>query len=112
MAKYSIDFNTIYTLDQPVYTLTKEIQWRFPEQLDPNSYFTLLGLKSEHCILVIEESGLYEILMHNDLSITDSSALANANHIKQGRYCLQVSLCAGSKEHRAVQDHSHIIVRN
>ena len=107
MAKDSIDFNTIDTLDQPVYALFKEIQRRFTEQLGPNSYFTLLGLQSEHCILIIDgnlikESGLYEILMHKDLSITRNSDLANTNHTKQARHCFQVSLCARSNEHRAI----------
>ena len=56
------------TCDQPVYALTKEMQWRFPENFGPNSYFTLFGgLHFEQCMLVIhgeliKGSGLYEIL--------------------------------------------------
>ena len=86
--------------DQPVYALTKEIQWRFPEDFGFDSYFCLFGgLHFEQCILTIHRelikgSGLYKILSNNILSIIGTGALVNANHIKQARYCLQVSLCA------------------
>ena len=33
----------IDTCDKLAYALTKEIQWRFPEEFGPNSYFTLFG---------------------------------------------------------------------
>lgn len=51
--------------DQPVYALTKEIQWRFPEDFGFDSYFCLFGgLHFEQCILTIHRelikgSGLY-----------------------------------------------------
>ena len=32
----------IDTCDQPVHALTKEIQWRCPEELSPNSYLLFL----------------------------------------------------------------------
>ena len=89
----------IDSCDQPVYVLTKEIQWRFPEKFDPNSYFTLFGgLHFEQCMLVIhgdvnKGSSLYEILKNNGLSIISTGAVVNANHVKQARYCLQVSAC-------------------
>ena len=85
--------------DQPVHALTKEIQCRFPEKFASNSYFCLLsGLHFEQCILtvhreLIKGSGLYNILLNNNLSVIGTGALVNANHIKQARYCLQVSLC-------------------
>ena len=82
----------IDSCDQPVYVLTKEIQWRFPEEFDPNSYFTLFGgLHFEQCMLVIH---LYQILKNYGLSIIGTGAVVNANHVKQARYCLQVSACA------------------
>ena len=85
---------SIDTCDQPVYALTKEIQWRFPEEFGPNSYFTLLGgLHFEQCMLailgeLIKGSGLYEILKNNGLSLIGTGAVINANHVKQARYCL------------------------
>ena len=85
---------------QPVHGLTKEIQWRFPEEFCLNPYFTVFGgLHFEQCILVIPGElikgyGLYEILKNNGLSVIGTGAAFNANHVKQARYCLQVSLCA------------------
>ena len=40
--------------DQPVYALTKTIQWRFPTEFGMESYFSLLGgLHIEQSILMI-----------------------------------------------------------
>ena len=40
--------------DQPVYALTKEIQFRKPELFGNNQYFSLMGgLHIEHCLLSI-----------------------------------------------------------
>ena len=86
--------------DQPVYALTKEIQVRKPELFGEDKYFSLLGgLHLEHCLLTIhgelvKGSGLYEVLNSNNLSIIGTGAVVNANHIKQARYCLQVSICS------------------
>ena len=91
---------SIDTCDQPVYALTKEIQWRFPEEFGTDSYLTAFGgLHFEQRMLVvhrelIKESALYEILKSNGLSIIGTGAVVNANYVKQGRYCLQVSVCA------------------
>ena len=39
--------------DQPVYALTKEIQWRNPEEFGSSSYFSLFGgLHIEKILLV------------------------------------------------------------
>ena len=43
---------------------------------------------------LIKGSALYEILKNNGLSIIDTGAVVNANHIKQARYYLQVSVYA------------------
>ena len=85
--------------DQPVYALTKELQWRKPEEFGENFYFAMFGgLHLEHALLLIhgeliQGSGLYEILHINNLSIIGTGAVVRANHIKQARYCLQVALC-------------------
>ena len=86
--------------DQPVYALTKELQWRKPEEFGENFYFAMFGgLHLEHMLLLIhgeliQGSGLYEILHINNLSTIGTGAVVRANHIKQARYCLQVALCA------------------
>ena len=86
--------------DQPVYALTKELQWRKPEEFGENFYFAMFGgLHLEHTLLLIhgeliQGSGLYEILHINNVSIIGTGAVVRANHIKQARYCLQVALCA------------------
>ena len=85
--------------DQPVYSLTKTIQWRFPTELGMESNFSLLGgLHIEQSILVIhgkliDGSGLREILNTNELSIIGTSVAVDVNDIKRARYCLQVVVC-------------------
>ena len=44
----------------------------------------------------IKSSGL-ENISNIDMSIIGTVAQVHANHIKQARYCLQVSLCAKDK---------------
>ena len=57
------------------------------------------SLHIEHNLLnmhgeLIRGSGLYELLENNEFSIIGTGAVVNANHIKQARYCLQVTLSA------------------
>ena len=79
--------------NQPVYGLTKETQWRDKDTFGSSSYFSLFGgLHIEKILLtvygeLVKGSGLENILSACDLSI-------NVNHIKQARYCLQVSIAA------------------
>ena len=87
--------------DQPVYALTKEIQWRYPNNFSDNQYFAIFGgLHIEQSLLgihgeLIAGSGLAEILVVNDLStIGVSAASLDISDIKQSRFCMQVSLCA------------------
>ena len=86
--------------DQPVFALTKEIQFRKPDVFGSSQYFSLLGgLHIEHCLLslhgeLIKGSGMYEILTNNNFSIIGTGAVVNANHIKQARYGFQVVACA------------------
>ena len=86
--------------DQPVYALTKEIQWREKYAFSSSSYFSLFaGLHIEESLLtthgeLVKGSGLENILSACDLSIIGTGALVNVNHIKQARYCLQVSIAA------------------
>ena len=61
--------------DQPVYALTKQIQFRKPDLFGASQYFSLLGgLHIEHSLLIvhgelIKGSGLYDILSNNNFSI-------------------------------------------
>ena len=57
------------------------------------------GLHIEKSLLtvhgeLVKGSGLENILSACDLSIIGTGALVNVNHIKQARYCLQVSIAA------------------
>ena len=74
--------------DQPVYTLTKELQQHFPEQF-----------QIEPCLLVIHGQmikglGLLEILTENKFSMIGLSAVVDVNNIKRARYTLQITLCS------------------
>ena len=91
----------IDTCDQPVFVLTKEVEWRYPEEFSDVQYFSILGgLHIEQSLLVVHGevvsgSGLAEILETSDLSlIGTSTAILDVNNIKRSRYCLLVSLCA------------------
>ena len=82
------------TSDQPVYALTKQIQWKYP--LEFESYFSLFGgLHIEQSMLageLIISSRLPAILEICGLSIIGTDAALNINHIKRASYYLQVSL--------------------
>ena len=86
--------------DQPVYALSKEIQWRFRDEYGQGSYFVLFGgLHIEQSLLkihgdIIKGSGMEEILNANELSIIGSDAIVNVNQIKKARYSLQIAICA------------------
>ena len=95
----------IDTCDQPVFALTKEIQWRYPEMFSEEQYFSILGgLHIEQELLVVHGelvagSGLAKILENNNLSLIGaSSANLDVNNIKRARYYLQVSVCAVYKK--------------
>ena len=84
--------------DCPVYALTKETQFRFPEHF--SNYFAMFrGLHIEQCLLVthgqfIEGSGLREILEVCSLASIGVGAAVDFNQIKRARYCVQVTLCS------------------
>ena len=88
------------TGDQPVYALTKTIQWLYPHNFGQGMYMSILGgLHIEQSVLVmhgelIKGSGLNNVLDINDLSIIGTSAAVDVNDIKRARYCLQVAACA------------------
>ena len=99
--------------DQPVYALTKELQFRFPQKF--GKYFPLFGqLHIEQCLLVIhgqliKGSGLFEILTENKFSMIGLSAVVDVNNIKRARYTLQISLCALFKQLRlAMPEHTNL----
>ena len=84
--------------DQPVYALTKKLQYLFPEEFA--NYFALFGqLHIEQALLIIhglliKGSGLHEILTQNKFSTIGLGAAIDVNNIKRARYALQLSLCA------------------
>ena len=82
--------------DQPVYALTRELQFRFSKMFQ--NYFPLFGeLHIEQSLLVlhgqlIEGSGLMEILNLQKLSTIGLSAVVHINSVKRAAYCIQVTL--------------------
>ena len=84
--------------DCPVYALTKEVQFRFPDQFA--DYVAMFGgLHIEQCLLVIHGqlihgSGLPEVLSQCSLATIGVSVVVDVNQIKRARYCIQVNLCA------------------
>ena len=65
--------------DQPVYKLSKKLQWRFPDRFGPEKYICLFGsLNLEKSILLlcgslIEGSGLDKIMASCGLSIVGTT---------------------------------------
>ena len=78
-----------------MYALTKEVQYRNPEN-EPGKYICLMGgLHIEMCILaihgeLIDGSGLYEILSKSSMSIIGTQNLLTSSHVKTTRYCIEV----------------------
>ena len=85
--------------DQPIYALTKQIQWRIPEEF--REYFSLFGLLhiEKSLLLVhndfIKRSGLPEVLGVCNLSVSRlENTMVYVSDIKNVRCALQVSACA------------------
>ena len=82
--------------DQPVFALTKELQYRFPWLF--KDYFPLFGgLHIEQSLLVvhgqlIDGSGLLEILNLQKLSTIGLSTVVEVSSIKRAIYCIQVTV--------------------
>ena len=82
--------------DQPVYAITKELQYRHPHLFE--KYCPIMGgLHIEQSLLaihgqLIEGSGLTEILTLYNFSAIGPSAIIDASHIKRARYTIQVTV--------------------
>ena len=85
------------TCDQPVYALTKELQW--PRPLEFENYFSLFAeMHIEQSMQdvpgdIIRVSGLPEVLKISNLSITGTDAVIKINDLKRVRYCIQLTVC-------------------
>ena len=80
--------------DHPVYSYSKEVQWRNPTIFGHGKYLCLL--RDLHISLhgdLIKRSFLDSALAHTNLSTTDTSTIFDVNDIKRSRYCLQVGIC-------------------
>ena len=87
---------TVDVCDQPVFALTKEIQFRIYLEVTSTSLFWVVYISNTVYfvyMVIIKGSVLYEILATNNLSIIGTGAIVNANH-KQARYFLQVAVCS------------------
>ena len=89
------------TCDQPVYVLTKQTQWRYPELFGNSKYFSSFrGLHIEKALLIVHGefitgSGLDKLLGPSNLSITAmENTVVNVTDIKRCRYGLRISACA------------------
>ena len=80
--------------EQPVYKLSKDLQWRFPDRFGHEKHFCLFGsLHLEKSILLlcgslIEGSGLDKIMASCGLSTVGTDSLVSVNHVKRARYCI------------------------
>ena len=85
--------------DQPIFALTKQIQWRHPDK-SKNYFFLFGGLHIEKSLLLmhsdfIEGSGLPQLLGIRNLSICNlQTTVLSVTDITGARYALQVSACA------------------
>ena len=88
--------------DQPIYALTKQLQWRFPSHF--RKYFCLFGgLHVEKRLLVlhfIKGSGLPEVLRLSNLSIC---SLENTMLFVNDYKCLLAQYIKNMKHHIHVQ---------
>ena len=84
--------------DQPVYGLTKGLQYRYPHLFE--KYCRIMGvLHIEQALLhihgqLIGGSGLAEILTLHNFSAIGLSVITDASHIKRACYAIQVTVCA------------------
>ena len=82
--------------DQPVYAITKELQYRYPRLFE--KYCPIMGgLHIEQSLLfihgqLIEGSELAELLTFHNFS-TIGLLIIDASHIKSARYTIQVAAC-------------------
>ena len=78
-------------VDQPIYALTKEIQWCFPDEFGGALHIeqSLLSIYGQ----MIKGTGLHKILSTCNLSITGTPSAVDVIHIKCALYYLQVSAC-------------------
>ena len=87
----------VHESDQPVYKLSKELQWRFPDRFGHEKYFCLfVSLHLEKSILLlcgslIKGSGLDKIMASCGLLIVGTTSKVSVNHMKRARYYIQVS---------------------
>ena len=86
------------TLDQPLYTLAKQIKWRFPQDYGENKFIIMMGaLHTEMSFLKclgdwLKNSGLTVVLAEADIAsqgVTDS--MINASHVTRTRHAHQVT---------------------
>ena len=83
--------------DFPVYTLTKEAQFRFPKQF--LNYFVMFGgLHIEQYLLVThgqftEGNGLTEIFETSSSATFGEGTAVDVNQIKRLHYCVQITFC-------------------
>ena len=83
---------------QPIFALTKQVQWRYPEKF--GNYFCLFGgLYIEKSWLLlhgdfVSSNGLFKLLGISNLSVCSlQTVTTSVNDIKGARYTMQFSVC-------------------
>lgn len=91
----------VHVFDQPLYALSKQVQWGCPLQFSASHYFVMVGgLHLEQAMLVvhgqvIKGSGLDHTLEMECISVIGlKTAAVDVNQIKRARYAVQVVSCA------------------
>ena len=92
---------SIITVDQPLYTLAKQIQWSWPDTYGENHFVVVFGgLHIEMTILkvlgdLLEGSGWTAALVQADIASTGAAdSLLKASHVTRTRRAHQVTACA------------------
>ena len=87
--------------DQPIYALSKILQWTFPERFSVPKYFPMFGcLHIEKALFMsnghlVRGMGLTEILGDNEIdTIGLQTTSVDVNHIHKARYSIQLSVVA------------------
>lgn len=91
----------VVTMDQPLYALGKQIQWKWPDSHGEHRFVLMLGgLHTEMAFLkaighVIANSGWCEALVEAKIALAGTAdSFLSASHVTRTRYAHEVTACA------------------
>ena len=89
---------TVDNSDQPIFVLSKLVQWHYPDELSTTKYQPMLGgLHIQQGLLqcrgrLVEGTGLDSMLSSNNITtIGVQTAAVDVKHIKKSTYALQIT---------------------